>query len=40
VRSTIDRTIKKTGDRVTMDEIGLYTLKNGKIAGQRFSCVG
>ena len=36
VRFTIDQTVKETGERGTMDEIGLYTLKNGKIAEERF----
>ncbi|TJV53252.1 MAG: ester cyclase, partial [Mesorhizobium sp.] len=25
-----------TGERVSMDEVGLYTVKNGKIAEERF----
>lgn len=36
VRFTIDQTVKETGQRMTMDEVGLYTLKDGKIAEERF----
>ncbi len=36
VRFTMDVTFKETGERHTMDEIALYTLKNGKIAEERF----
>ncbi len=36
VRFTMDVTFKETGQRHTMDEIALYTLKNGKIAEERF----
>ena len=36
VRFTMDITVKATGARLTMDEIALYTLKNGKIAEERF----
>jgi len=36
VRFTMDVTFKETGQRHTMDEIGLYTLKEGKIAEERF----
>ena len=36
VRFTFDITPKATGQRVTMDEVGLYTVKNGKIAEERF----
>ncbi len=36
VRFTMDITVKETGARLTMDEIGLYTLKDGKIAEERF----
>ncbi|WP_348629610.1 SnoaL-like domain-containing protein [Mesorhizobium sp. WSM1497] len=31
-----DITPKATGERVTMDEVGLYTVKNGKITEERF----
>tara|TARA_R110002110_G_scaffold69482_7_gene187287 strand:- start:3932 stop:4330 length:399 start_codon:yes stop_codon:yes gene_type:complete len=40
VRFTIDQTVKETGTRMTLDEIGLYTVKNGKIAEERFFYVG
>lgn len=40
LRFTIDMTVKETGARATMDEIGLYTLKNGKIAEERFFYLG
>lgn len=36
VRFTMDMTNKESGQRMTMDEIGLYTLKDGKIAEERF----
>ena len=36
VRFTMDVTVKETGARNTMDEIALYTIKNGKIAEERF----
>ncbi|MER8751329.1 nuclear transport factor 2 family protein [Mesorhizobium sp. M1050] len=36
VRFKFDITPKATGERVTMDEVGLYTVKNGKIAEERF----
>lgn len=36
VRFTYDLTPKSTGERVTMDEVGLYTVKNGKITEERF----
>lgn len=36
VRFTMDITPKATGERVTMDEVGLYTVKNGKITEERF----
>lgn len=29
-------TPKSTGERVTMDEVGLYTIKDGKIVEERF----
>tara|TARA_R110002074_G_scaffold47538_4_gene121805 strand:- start:2203 stop:2559 length:357 start_codon:yes stop_codon:yes gene_type:complete len=40
VRFTIDQTVKETGNRMTLDEVGLYTVKNGKIAEERFFYVG
>ncbi|ESZ38389.1 nuclear transport factor 2 family protein [Mesorhizobium sp. L2C066B000] len=36
VRFKFDITPKATGERVTMDEVGLYTVKNGKITEKRF----
>ena len=36
VRMKIDLTVKESGERITMDEIGLYTVKDGKIAEERF----
>ena len=36
VRFKFDITPKATGERVTMDEVCLYTVKNGKIAEERF----
>ena len=36
VRITMDITPKATGERVTMDEVGLYTVKDGKIIEERF----
>ena len=36
VRMKMDLTVKETGERITMDEIGLYTIKDGKIAEERF----
>ena len=36
VRFKMDMTVKETGQRQQMDEVGLYTLKNGKIAEERF----
>jgi len=40
VRFTIDQTVKETGQRMTLDEVGLYTLKDGKIAEERFFYLG
>lgn len=40
VRFTIDQTVKATGQRMTMDEVGVYTLKNGEIAEERFFYFG
>jgi hypothetical protein len=28
--------VKATGERMKLDEVGIYTLKNGKIAEERF----
>jgi ketosteroid isomerase-like protein len=36
VRFTMDITAKDSGQRMKMDEIGLYTLRDGKIAEERF----
>lgn len=36
VRFTMDVTPKATGQRMTMDEVGLYTVKDGKIVEERF----
>ena len=36
LRFKFDITPKSTGERVTMDEVGLYTVKNGKISEERF----
>jgi ketosteroid isomerase-like protein len=36
VRLKYDLTPKSTGERVTMEEVGLYTVKNGKITEERF----
>lgn len=33
---TMDVTPKDTGQRMTMDEVGLYTVRDGKIAEERF----
>lgn len=32
----MDLTVKASGDRMSMDEIGLYTVKDGKIVEERF----
>jgi ketosteroid isomerase-like protein len=36
VRFKMDLTQKASGQRMTMDEVGLYTVKDGKIAEERF----
>jgi ketosteroid isomerase-like protein len=36
VRFTMDITAKESGQRMQMTEIGLYTVKDGKIAEERF----
>ena len=36
VRFTMDVTQKGSGERMRMDEIGVYTVKNGKIVEERF----
>jgi ketosteroid isomerase-like protein len=36
VRFAMDVTTKETGQRMQMQEVGLYTVKDGKIAEERF----
>jgi ketosteroid isomerase-like protein len=36
VRFRMDLTQKASGQRMTMDEVGVYTVRNGKIAEERF----
>lgn len=36
LRFTYDVTPKQTGERMTIDETGLYTVQNGKIAKEEF----
>jgi len=36
VRFKMDMTTKSNGQRQKMDEVGLYTVRNGKIAEERF----
>ena len=36
VRFKYDITPKETGKRITMDEIGVYTVKDGKVVAERF----
>jgi ketosteroid isomerase-like protein len=36
VHFSIDVTPKETGQRMQMEEVGLYTVKNGKIVEERF----
>ena len=36
VRFVMDVTVKETGARMQMDEIGVYTVKDGKIVEERF----
>ncbi len=36
IRWKMDVTQKESGNRITMDEIGLYTVKDGKIVEERF----
>jgi ketosteroid isomerase-like protein len=40
VRFLMDVTVKATGQRLAMDEIALYTIKDGKIAEERFFYAG
>ena len=36
VRFSMDMTVKENGQRMNMDEVGLYTIRDGKIAEERF----
>ena len=36
VRFKMDMTIKASGERRSMDEVGVYTVRNGKIVEERF----
>jgi len=36
VHFNYDITLKASGNRVTMDEVGLYTVKDGKVAKEEF----
>ena len=36
VRFKMDVTPKATGERITLDEVGIYTVKGGKITEERF----
>lgn len=36
VRFKMDLTQKESGQRIQMDEVGIYTIKDGKIAEERF----
>ncbi len=36
LRFTMDVTPKATGERIAMDEVGLYSVKGGKIVEERF----
>lgn len=36
VRFHFDVTVKETGERRVMDEVGLYTVRNGKVVEERF----
>ncbi|HEY2660979.1 MAG TPA: nuclear transport factor 2 family protein [Caulobacteraceae bacterium] len=36
VHFTMDVTVRESGNRIKMDETALYTIKNGKIAEERF----
>ena len=40
VRFTFDVTNKPSGQRMTMDEVGLFTVKNGKITREEFFYTG
>ncbi|TKT81355.1 nuclear transport factor 2 family protein [Aquamicrobium sp. LC103] len=36
IRFTMDLTRKATGERITLDEVGVYTVRAGKIVEERF----
>lgn len=36
IRFTLDMTVKESGQRMTMDEVGLYTVRDGKVVEERF----
>jgi hypothetical protein len=36
VRFTMDISVKESGERRKMDEVGVYTIRNGKIVDERF----
>lgn len=40
VRFKMDVTVKETGARHTMDEVGVYSIENGQIAEERFFYAG
>lgn len=40
VRFTLDMTVKANGERMTMDEVGLYTVRDGKVVEERFFFAG
>jgi ketosteroid isomerase-like protein len=40
VRFGLDMTVKDSGQRMKMDEFGLYTVRDGKIAEERFFFAG
>jgi hypothetical protein len=40
VRFKMDVTVKDSGQRMTMDEVALYTVRNGKIAKEQFFYAG
>ena len=40
VRFSMDITAKQSGQRMQMDEVGLYTVKDGKVVEERFFYAG
>jgi ketosteroid isomerase-like protein len=40
IRFTLDMTVKESGQRMTMDEVGLYTVRDGKVVEERFFFAG